>query len=132
MSSFAMLSWIQKFVNRFVAPAVLSLTAVAASADVTPFKLALAEAASDDAAIAEFYRTRGFEPIFTGSGDLERRAALLEALESVERHGLPLERYDPRRLMAAFEQVQTPSDRGRAEFLAAQMFVRFARDLQSG
>ncbi|MEL6520211.1 MAG: L,D-transpeptidase family protein [Pseudomonadota bacterium] len=132
MSSFAMLSWIQKFVNRFVAPAVLSLTAVAASAEVTPFKLALAEAASDDAAIAEFYRTRGFEPIFTGSGDLERRAALLEALESVERHGLPLERYDSRRLMAAFEQVQTPSDRGRAEFLAAQMFVRFARDLQSG
>lgn len=101
-------------------------------AQVTAFKQAVAESAHGNEAVATFYRTRDYKPVFTGQGDARRRAALLRALETADTHGLPSTRYDPAQLKAAFKAAKSPRDRGKAEVMAAKMFVRFARDLQSG
>lgn len=103
-----------------------------ASALVTAFRQAIAEgvAAQDD--MAAFYRAREFEPIWTRSEDADRRNALLTALEGAVDHGLPVGRYDPNELRAAFMNANNPYDRGRAEILASTMFLQYARDVQSG
>lgn len=104
----------------------------AAVAQVTAFKQAVAEAAAQDSDVAAFYRGRDFEPIFTGQGDLDRRAALLGALATADDHGLPSARYDVETLRAAFAAARTPRDLGAAEVLAARMLLQYARDLQTG
>lgn len=99
---------------------------------VTAFKQAVAEAAAGDEQVSAFYRARDYAPIFTGGEDAPRRAALLKALGTADDHGLPHARYDADRLLAAFAAARSERDRGRAEVMAAQMFVQFARDIQSG
>lgn len=106
----------------------------AAQAQVTAFKQAVAEAASRDEDIAAFYRTNGFSPIWTGAGDLdrERRAELINALQMAGAHGLPEGRYDIAGLMAKLRDVQSPRDRGFAEVEMSRVFLKYARDIQTG
>ncbi|RYH12058.1 murein L,D-transpeptidase [Tropicimonas sp. IMCC6043] len=101
-------------------------------AQVTAFKQAVAEAAYGNEAVAGFYRMRDYAPVFTDPDDGSRRAALLSALESADTHGLPAQRYDAAELEAAFASARSARDRGRAEVLAAKMFVQYAQDIQSG
>ncbi len=101
-------------------------------AEVTAFKQAVAEAAHGNEAVATFYRQRGYTPIFTGQKDSRRRSALLKAFSTANTHGLPANRYDPNALKAAFKAAKSPRDRGKAEVMAAKMFVQFAQDIQSG
>ncbi|WP_233252513.1 murein L,D-transpeptidase [Maritimibacter sp. 55A14] len=96
------------------------------------FKQAVAEYASTDAALAEFYRERGYAPVWTGQGDAERRHALLTALERAPVHGLPAARYAPHRLRETFADIRTERDRGRVEVETSRLFLRYARDIQSG
>lgn len=104
----------------------------AAYAQSTSFKQAVASAASDNKAIAAFYKARNYKPIFTGAKDRGRRGALLKALKTADVHGLPSKRYDPKVLAAAFKGARGPKERGKVEVMAAKMFVQFARDLQTG
>ena len=101
---------------------------------VTAFKQAVAEAASRDDDIAAFYRSNGYTPVWTGSGeaDRNRRAELLKAIRSAASHGLPVERYDPEGLLATLANVRTPRDRGLAEVKLSQVFLKYARDIQTG
>ncbi|MBM7067418.1 L,D-transpeptidase family protein [Actibacterium sp. 188UL27-1] len=103
-----------------------------AAAEVTAFKQAVAEAAADDRGVAEFYRSNGYQPIFTGQDDQIRRAALIKALNAAEIHGLPAQRYSIDALTTAFTDADTPRSRGYAEVVAAKMFASYARDLQTG
>ncbi len=129
---------ISKILTRSLLPVLavslgLSLVAPApASALVTAFRQAIAEGAAAHNDMAAFYRAREFQPIWTGEGDAERRHALLMALENAHNHGLPVSRYDPNDLRAAFLNANTPYDRGRAEILASTMFLAYAHDVQSG
>lgn len=104
------------------------------SAQVTAFKQAVAEAASGDEDIAAFYRTNGYAPIWTGTGeeDRDRRAQLMHAIKSVASHGLPVARYNPDALMAQLAAVRTPRDRGLAEVAMSEVFLKYARDIQTG
>lgn len=68
---------------------MLPLLGAPVQAQSTAFKQAVAEAASGDPALAEFYRVRDFAPLWTSSGDRSRRAALLKALDTAWVHGLP-------------------------------------------
>lgn len=117
---------------------VLSLGATlvpnSATAQVTAFKQAVAEAAARDEDIAAFYRENGYTPLWTGPGDLdrERRAQLMQAIRSVASHGLPVARYDPEGLMAILAAVRTPRDRGMAEVEMSRVFLKYARDIQTG
>ncbi|MDV7141629.1 L,D-transpeptidase family protein [Tropicimonas sp. TH_r6] len=125
--------------RRFLPALALALAATALTgaltplqAQVTAFKQAVAEAAYGNEAVGTFYRTRGYKPVFTGKKDMRHRAALLRALETAEIHGLPADRYDPAELKAALKGAKSARDLGRAEVLAAKMFVQFSQDLQSG
>ena len=120
----------------FAATLAVSVTMApkAASAQVTAFKQAIAESAAQDDDIAAFYRTNGYAPIWTGAGeeDRNRRAELMRAIRSVAAHGLPVARYDPEGLMNILANVRTPRDRGMAEVEMSRVFLRYARDIQTG
>ncbi len=114
--------------------AAVSFAPRAGSAQVTAFKQAIAEAAAQDDDIAAFYRANGYSPIWTGAGhvDRNRRAELLRAIRSVASHGLPVARYDPEGLMNTLASVRTARDRGMAEVEMSRVFLKYARDIQTG
>ncbi len=105
-----------------------------ATAQVTAQKQAIAEAASDDDAIAAYYRGNGYAPIWTGAGDEDRarRVALISALRSASLHGLPAGRYDPDGLIARMAAARTTRDLGFLEVDLSRAFLAYARDIQSG
>ncbi|MBF9033426.1 L,D-transpeptidase family protein [Rhodobacterales bacterium HKCCE2091] len=103
-----------------------------AEAQFSAMNQAIAEGAAENEAMAAFYRDRDFAPIWTVSEAADRRNALLAALERAGDHGLPTSRYDPAVLRAAFANADSPYERGQAEVLATQMFLSYARDVQTG
>lgn len=105
-----------------------------ALAQVTAFKQAVAEAAARDADIATFYRTNNYQPIWTAADDASRarRAELMRAIQSAASHGLPVARYEPDVLMAQLRNVRSARDRGLAEVEMSRIFLRYARDIQTG
>ena len=105
-----------------------------ATSQITVFKQAVAEAASDDDAIAVFYQTRNYEPIWTGNGnkDRQRRAALLAAFKSSGMHGLPADRYNEVALKAAIRSARTQAELGALEVQLSKLFLEYARDVQTG
>ncbi|MGC9418103.1 MAG: L,D-transpeptidase family protein [Rhodovulum sp.] len=114
---------------------VLGLTAPApadAAMELTAFRQAVAEAASQDDAIASFYRGRDYAPFWTSAEAAERRTALLTALSHAADHGLPADRYDARALIDRFRAARTLRDIGRAEVEATRMFLAYAHDVSSG
>ncbi len=98
------------------------------------FRQSVAEAAYGDEAIAAFYRDTGYAPIFTGADadDLERRAALIEALARAGTHGLPAAQHDSDALRTVFAEARSTRARGEAEVAAARMFLDYAQSVQSG
>ncbi|MGB3243594.1 MAG: L,D-transpeptidase family protein [Sulfitobacter sp.] len=105
-----------------------------ATAQVTAFKQAVAEAAARDDDIATYYRTNGYTPIWTGTteADRARRAELMRAIKGAASHGLPVARYDPDGLMAQLRAVRSTRDRGLAEVAMSRVFLQYARDIQTG
>lgn len=105
-----------------------------ASAQVTAFKQAVAEAAARDADIAAFYKANGYKSLWTGRSGRERqrRGALIEALASAGDHGLPTARYDADGLQAKMKAAKSARDRGLVEVELSRTFLQYARDLQTG
>lgn len=103
-----------------------------AATELTAFKQAVAVAASDNEAIAAFYRGRDYAPFWTTAQAAGRRSALLHAIAGAGAHGLPVGRYDPDALTALFRDARTQRDIGRAEVAAMRMFLAYARDVSSG
>ncbi|MEP5729712.1 MAG: L,D-transpeptidase family protein [Sulfitobacter sp.] len=130
----ALISKAFAFALAIAAPAGFISAPTAVTAQVTAFKQAVAEAASRDEDIAAFYRQNGYTPIWTGEGEADqaRRAQLLHALRSAEDHGLPLIRYEPNALMDMLAAVRSPRDRGLAEVELSRVFLKYARDIQTG
>ncbi len=104
-----------------------------AAAQDTAFRQAVAEAASDDADIAAFYKANGYRGIWTARGeDRQRRAALLKALAGVDAHGLPAARYDLPGLQARMQTARTPRELGLLDVEMSRIFLQYARDVQTG
>jgi len=108
--------------------------APAAQAQMTAFRQAVAETAARDDDLAAFYRARDFEGIWTGaSEDVQaRRNAFLGALASAAAHGLPAARYDPAQVIAMLQNAATVAEQGRVEVEMSQLFLQYARDIQTG
>jgi L,D-transpeptidase YcbB len=121
-----------------VVGAVLMLVALSNAASgqtgprISAFQQAVAEAASEDARVAAFYRARNFAPVWTSAEDAERRRSFVSALSRAGDHGLPPARYDLSGLTADFHAVTSERDRGRLEVRMTRAFLRFAEDLHSG
>jgi murein L,D-transpeptidase YcbB/YkuD len=96
------------------------------------FSQSVATAASDDEAVAGFYRDSDYAPIWTGAGQEARRSALLNALAGAGAHGLPANRYDPAKLIAAAQNARTEGDRGRLDVMMTQALLDYAHDVQTG
>ena len=113
---------------------VLSPNPAAASSHNTAFKQAVAEAASKDKDISAFYRSTGYEGIWTGTGkrDKARRAELLNSLKNSADHGLPKDRYDAQTLTARLKSARTPRELGLVEVEMTSAFLRYAKDIQTG
>jgi L,D-transpeptidase YcbB len=113
---------------------VQSLAQAREETRIDMFRQAVAEAASKDAAIATFYQTNGYTPIWTGDldADTARRRALMMAIAEAPAHGLPAARYDGPALMEAMRKARTPRELGLLEVELSRSLLRIARDLHSG
>jgi len=116
---------------------VLSVAAfapVGATAQTTAFRQAVAEGAAQDEVLAEFYRAREFQGIWTGvsNRDRARRNALLAAFANAPDHGLPEAQYNPEALMARLQAATTPAQKGAMEIELSALFLSYARDIQTG
>ncbi|MBU2993186.1 L,D-transpeptidase family protein [Octadecabacter sp. 1_MG-2023] len=105
-----------------------------AEAQTTAFRQAVAEGAARDEALADFYRARDFDGIWTGTTgrDRTRRNALLAAFAGAGDHGLPAAQYDPDSLMARLQAANTPAEKGAMEVEMSRLFLSYARSLQTG
>jgi murein L,D-transpeptidase YcbB/YkuD len=105
-----------------------------ASAQVTAFKQAVAEAAARDADIAAFYKANGYASLWTGNSGRERqrRVALFDALSKSGNHGLPTARYEAEALQAQMKAAKNDRDRGLVEVALSRTFLQYARDVQTG
>ena len=105
-----------------------------ANAQVTAFVQAVAESAAKDRDIAEFYRANGYKAIWTGMDrkSKQRRQAFLRAVADAGEHGLPASRYDPKTLKINIRKVKSERDLGRLEVEMSRLFLRYARDVQTG
>lgn len=106
--------------------------AVPAQSLPSPFVQVLAAVASSDLAVAEVYRARNYQPIWTADDSAPRRAALLNTLARAGDHALPVGRYDVAALMAQLAAAQTEGDRARVEMALTRAFLDYARDVKSG
>ncbi len=116
--------------------AVLTLVFVGnstpAMAQSTAFKQAVATAAASDPDILEFYKARGYKPIWTGNGDRQRRRAFVAVAAKADDHGLPKGRYDAVQLKRDFGSIKSAKARGILEVETTKRFLLYARDIQSG
>ena len=123
---------------RFVALTALIVAFAApakeAVAQTTAFRQAVAEGAARDEALAEFYRAREFDGIWTGTAeqDRNRRNALLAAFANAGDHGLPASVYDPETLIVRLQTATTPAEKGAMEVEMSRLFLSYARDIQTG
>ncbi len=110
------------------------LSGGASQAQITPFVQAVAEAAAKDKDVAAFYKSRNYEPIWTGKGskDSARRKAFLAAVADADAHGLPADRYDADKIKSGLKAAKTQTERGFLEVELSQMFLQYAQDIQSG
>jgi L,D-transpeptidase YcbB len=111
---------------------VAPLVPTQAGAQASAFTQSLAASASDDAVIAEWYATTGYEPLWTGADDAARRGAFLAAIARAADHGLPVQRYDAVALTNALRAAESEGDRGRIEVAMTRAYLAWARDLTSG
>ncbi len=115
-----------------LAGAALLVAVPAAAQESMAYRLALAEKASDDSVLADFYRDRDYAPLWTGEDGADRREALLTALDGAQAHGLPTARYDADTLRAALRDVGSEQARGMVEGQLSRALVDYARDISSG
>ena len=119
-------------------PALAQTTALASAGGIYagvaqgPFERAVAEAAAPDPEVAAFYRDTGYAPLWTGDDQVARRTALLSVLSEAGAHGLPISRYDPQALIAAFAAARTVGDQGRLDVTMTEALLDYARDVQTG
>ncbi len=117
-----------------IAALFLTFTPSEATAQVTAFKQAVAEAASRDKDIAAFYKANNYKPIWTGAfgKDASRRKALFKAIADADIHGLPSRRYDAPGLMAKLKAAKNPRARGLVEVEMSKVFLELSQNMQTG
>ncbi|MGH1368981.1 MAG: L,D-transpeptidase family protein [Maritimibacter sp.] len=126
-----------KFASTLLLSAVLLTTTpppVSAQSKITAFAQAIAEAATGDEDIAAFYRDNGYEPIWTGTSETHaaRREALFRAIQHAPDHGLPAADYNTAALEAQLRAIASPRDVGQAEVALSALFLRYAKQIQTG
>ncbi|MEX0307625.1 MAG: murein L,D-transpeptidase [Ruegeria sp.] len=130
------MSFVSRARSSVLVAALLAASSTFAQAGTsgTAFQMAVAESASSSPAVAEFYRTNGFDPVWVGDTPehVARRSALIKALSTTDLHGLPGARYDSQALMTKMQEARTTRDLGLLEAELTRVFIIYANELQSG
>lgn len=105
-----------------------------AAAQSTAFRQAVAETASVNEDVAQFYRESTYAPLWTDGDEVSslRRAALLRALEEASAHGLPDQSGLAAELVEQMRNARTARDFGQVEAALSAAFVNYAAMLQTG
>ncbi len=105
-----------------------------ASAQSTAFRQAVAETASVNDDVAQFYRNTTYSPLWTGDDEASslRRAALLHALEEASAHGLPDQSGTAAALVEQMRNAKTAREFGKVEAALSAAFVNYAAMVQTG
>ncbi len=103
-----------------------------AAQQVSALMQSIAESASSSKVLSEFYRANGYQPVFADMSPAasQRRQALLRAVQSAPDKGLAP--YDTAALEANLRAIKSDRDLGRAEVAMAELFLAYARDVQTG
>ena len=112
--------------------AVVPMLAAPVGAQPSAFSQSLAAAASQDAAVAEWYSETGYEPLWTGADDVDRRSAFLAAIANAADHGLPVQRIGQGNRIIALRAASSQGDRGLIEVAMTRAYLAWAGDLTSG
>lgn len=94
----------------------------------------LARAAASDAEVASFYRSNGYEAIWTDPepDDRQRLSAMIVAFRGADLHALPAGRFTEAGVREHLSAVETEADRARAEAELSRLFLSYAHAVQSG
>ncbi|MBL4808101.1 MAG: L,D-transpeptidase family protein [Rhodobacteraceae bacterium] len=84
-----------------------------------------------DEALLTYYQENDFAPIWSGR-NTSRLLSLITALESADRHGLPVSAYDIDGLELAWAGADGTLSDAELEIKAAEVYIQFATDLTSG
>lgn len=124
----------QGFLGLIVVTLLGAVLPVPAQAQVTAFRQSVAEAASHDQDLAAFYRGRNFDGIWTGATAeaIARRNALLTAFATAADHGLPAGQFDVDALVSRMMAARTPQEKGRIDVALTELFLTYARQIQTG
>jgi len=121
--------------NRFAVATAVSLFLLGGAAHSQTVKVAdkavytaVQQLSRSDKGINDFYATRSYKPIWSGSGASKRKRTLINALEESSKHGLPTARYNIEQLKAAFKS----RDKQLIESAGTKAFLAYAHDLSSG
>ena len=95
----------------------------------SPEEMALAEAVAGNPGLADFYGSTGLQPVFEGEAGSARRHALIEAVDTAGRHGLPPARYGHEGLLGFDRDGASGLE---AELAFARTFARWTHDLTGG
>ncbi len=118
-----------------LASAALSLSAPgwAQPQPSTEIEAAVRSAARGDREVVQFYRARGYRPIWVRDGALGSEARqFLHLLESAEADGLDPRAYRANAIAEAIEAAEggAPRALGRAEWLLSTTFANYVRDVR--
>ncbi len=124
---------------RTLALAVATVTmvvgaAVPAQAQMTAFRMGVAQAAADDQTLARFYRGREFQGFWTGTDAAAeaRRDALLAALADAPLQGLPASEFNVDALIAQMTSARTPMQKAAVDVEMTRLFLAYAREISGG
>jgi len=98
---------------------------------VTALHEYLGEGGSELSELAKFYAARAYQPIWA-DGNTGSMLALLTAIEQAPKHGMSVSRYNTAELESLWVAGNTPEDLALLEFVAAQSYVKFAKELNAG
>lgn len=110
----------------------LGFQALPVMAESLAFKEAVATSSAGDEALLAFYRSHGYEGIWTGADDRRRLSAFLEALETAPLHGLPAETFSPAKVRALLRAARSQRQKGEADVAISALFADYVNALHAG
>ena len=104
------------------------------AAQTVGLKQSVAQKSAADQAVMAFYKTREFQPFWTGNTAQERArlTGLIGAFSDAGLHGLPVAKFNVDRLITKIRNVKTLADLGQLDVELTTEFLRYARAVQSG
>ena len=104
------------------------------AAQTVGLKQSVAQTSAADQVVMAFYKTREFQPFWTGNTAQERArlTGLIGAFSDAGLHGLPVAKFNVDRLITKIRNAKTLADLGQLDVELTTEFLRYARAVQSG